>query len=181
VQVVPSSFGGACHVLAGQHDSVFRRGRELVNSHWLVELDHRAEMVVVGVEQDAGGHGWNQIGSALSTARNLVAKDGRIVVLSDLIQPPGDGMRLLMNYDEPMDGLRPLRKSSPDDLIPATELAEAVDWADVYLLSGLENELVEELFMVPLESEQEVKRLLGLDDTVLFLASAQHMFGRIRD
>jgi hypothetical protein len=160
---------------------VLRLGKELVNRHWLIELDYRAEIVVVGVEQDAAGHGWTQIGSALAAARNLVAKGGRIVLLSDLNVPPGAGMQMLMRYEDPTDGLRPLRKAAPEDLIPATELAEAVDWADVYLLSRLDSDLVEDLFMVPVESEAEVKRLLGLEDQVLFLASAQHAFGRIKD
>ena len=181
VQVVPALHGGAAYVLAGQHDSVLRRGKELVKQHWLVELDYRAEIVVVGVEEDAAGHGWRQIGAALQTARNLVAKGGRIVVLSDLDQPPGPGMQILMQYEDPTEGIRPLRQAAPEDLIPATELAEAVDWADVYLLSRLEADVVEDLFMVPLESEAEVKRLLGLEEQVLFLASAQHMFGRIRE
>jgi hypothetical protein len=181
VQVIPALHGGSAHVLAGQSDSVLRQGKDLVNRHWLVELDYRAEVVVVGVEQDAAGHGWAQIGSALATARNLVVKGGRIVVLSDLAEPPGEGLTLLMRYEDPTEGLRPLRQAAPDDLIPATELAEAVDWASVYLLSRLDGDLVESLFMVPLESEAEVKRLLGMDAQVLFLPSAQHTFGRIRD
>ncbi len=180
VQVIPSLHGGSAYVLAGQADSVLRRGKELVNQHWLIELDYRAEIVVVGVDQDAGGHGWRQIGSALATARNLVAKDGRIVVLSELETPPGEGLKLLMEYDDPAEALRPLRHAVPPDLIPATELAEAVNWADVYLLSRLDSDLVEDLFMTPVESEEEVKRLLGLDDQVLFVSSAQHTFGRIR-
>ena len=168
-------------MLAGHSDSVLRRGKELVNQHWLIELDYRADIVVVGVEADAAGHGWPQIGSALATARNLVAKDGRIVVLSELDVPPGKGMQMLMKYDDPAEGLRPLRKAAPEDLIPATELAEAALWADVYLLSLLESELVDDLFMVPVESEAEARRLLGREAQVLFLSSAQHTFGRIRD
>ncbi len=181
VQVVPSLFGGAAHVLAGLADSVLRRGKELVNQHWLVELKYRAEIVVVGVEEDAAGHGWSQIGSALAAARSLVSKGGRIVVLSDLNVPPGEGLKMLMRYEDPTEGLRPLRQAAPEDLIPATELAEAADWADVYLLSQLDRDLVEDLFMVPLESEAEVKRLLGREEPVLFLASAQHRFGRIKE
>jgi hypothetical protein len=90
-------------------------------------------------------------------------------------------MQLLMRYDDVTEGLRPLRKAAPEDLIPATQLAEAVDWADVYFLSQLDSDLVEDLFMVPIDSEAEVKRLLGREDQVLFLASAQHTFGRIKD
>ncbi len=137
--------------------------------------------MVVGVEEDAAGHGWTQIGSALAAARSLVSKGGRIVVLSDVNVPPGEGLKMLMRYEDATEGLRPLRQAAPEDLIPATELAEAADWADVYLLSRLDSDLVEDLFMAPLESEAEVKRLLGLDEQVLFLPSAQHRFGRIRE
>ena len=108
------------------------------------------------------------------------AKGGRIVVLSELEAPPGEGLKILMQHDDPTEALRPLRRAAPPDLIPATELAEAVDWADVYLLSKLDSDLVEDLFMTPLESEDEVKRLLGLEEQVLFVSSAQHTFGRIR-
>jgi hypothetical protein len=181
VQVVPALHGGSAHVLAGQSESVLQKGKELVNRHWLVELDYRAEIVVVGVEEDAAGHGWAQIGRALATARNLVVKGGRIVVLSDLAEPPGEGLSLLMRYEDPAEGLRPLRQAAPEDLMPATELAEAVAWANVYLLSRLDSGVVEDVFMVPLESEAEVNRLLGLSERILFLPSAQHTFGRIRD
>ncbi len=181
VQVVPALYGGASRVLAGQADAVLRKGRELLDRHWRIELDYRAEIVVVGVEQDAAGHNWPQIGAALATARNLVAKGGRIVVLSELSAPPGAGMQMLMRYEDPSEGLRPLRKAAPEDLIPAGELAEAVAWADVYFLSLLDRDLVEDLFMVPVDSETEAQRLLDSQDQVLFLPSAQHTFGRIRD
>jgi nickel-dependent lactate racemase len=179
IQVTPSAGGGVSHVLAGAMDSVYRHGKQLLAEDWLVQLEFRADIVVAAVEEDAGGHGWKQIGAALAAARNLVVKDGKIVILSELQADLGEGMELIRNSETPGDAIGPLRKVSPSDLTPATQLAAAADWADVYLLSKLGRDLVEELFAVPLESESEVTRLLENTGQCAFLASAQHTFGLI--
>lgn len=181
IQVIPSTGGGAAQVLAGAGESVFRRGKELLAEHWLVEVDERAGIVVAAIDHDGDRPGWEQLGAALATARNLVARGGRIVILSDLDAEPGPGIELIQQCDNPRDALKPLRTQAPPDLLPATQLAQAVDWADVYLISGLESDLVEELFLVPLESDAEAARLIENNpETCLFLAGAQHAHGRVR-
>ncbi|HUG92133.1 MAG TPA: lactate racemase domain-containing protein [Planctomycetaceae bacterium] len=184
LQVIASSGGGAAHVLGGAVDSVFRRGKEVLAREWLVELDRRADLVVVAVDHDSAGHGWEQIGAAVSTARSLVARGGRIVVLSELDAEPQAGLKFLRECERPLEALKPLRLESPPDLIAATQVAQALDWADVYLLSRLSDELAEDLFFIPVASEREVARVLSngqSDGTCLFLASAQHTWGRIRE
>lgn len=184
LQVIASSGGGVAHVLGGSIDSVFRRGKELLAGDWLIELEQRADIVVVAVDRDSSGHGWEQIGAAVATARNLVARGGRIIVLSELSSEPEAGMKFLQASEQPLDALKPLRLESPPDLIAATQLAQALDWADVYLLSRLSDELAEDLFFIPVSSEREVTRVLSngrAEGTCLFLESAQHTWGRIRD
>src|SRR5690606_348627 len=66
IQVVPSSGGGLSEVLTGAIDSVYRRGRSLLVDHWLIRLPERVDTVVVAVDEDAGGHGWNQVATALA-------------------------------------------------------------------------------------------------------------------
>jgi nickel-dependent lactate racemase len=184
LQVIASSGGKAAHVLGGAVDSVFRRGKELLAREWLVELERRADIVVVAVERDESGHGWAQVGAAVATARKLVARGGRIVVLSELDAELDAGLKLLQDSEEPLDALKPLRLESPPDLIAATQLAQALDWAHVYLRSRLSDELAEELFFIPVASDREVTRVLEngqSDATCLFLGSAQHAWGRIRE
>ena len=178
IQVIASAGDGVSHVLAGAADSVFRRGKQLLSEHWLIEVDRRPDVVVAAVDCDAAGHGWDQIGAALSTARNLVAGGGKIVILSELSAELGQGLELVRQCDTAGDAIQPLRTFLPPDLIPATQLASTVDWADVYLLSGLEGHVVEDLFMVPLDDPDDVSRLLRGDEPCLFLGSAQHTFGQ---
>ncbi|MGE3313694.1 MAG: lactate racemase domain-containing protein [Planctomycetaceae bacterium] len=181
VQVIPSTGGGGANVLAGAIDSVFQSGKRLLEEGWFIQLDTRPEIVVAAVDRDAQGHGWEQVGSALDTARHLVARGGRIVLLTELDAELGRGLEIIRDSRNPGDVIRPLRDQRPADLIPATQIAGAVEWADVYFLSKLDSDLVEELFMIPLADEQEVARALSGDASCLFLEAAQHTFGRIRD
>lgn len=179
VQVIPAAAGGATHVLAGAADSVLRRGKQLLADEWLLRLDSRPELVVAAVDRDAGGHGWEQVAAALATSRNLVARGGKVLILSELAAEPGAGLELIRECESPRDALKPLRTQAPPDLVAATQFAAALDWADVYLLSRLDSDLVEELFMVPVETEREARRFLDHAGTCIFLESAQHVFGEI--
>ena len=76
----------------------------------------------------------------------------------------------------PNDALKPIQQACPPDYLAATRIAKAVDWANVYLLSELPTGTVEDLFMIPLETEQEVQKLLQGDDTTIVIESAQKVF-----
>ncbi|MGE5194476.1 MAG: lactate racemase domain-containing protein [Deltaproteobacteria bacterium] len=179
VQVLPAAGGGAADVVAGAYDSVFRKGRKLLAQHWRVALAERADVVLAAVDADSAGHGWDQIGAALATARNLVAKGGKIVLLSELDAEPEIGIELIRKSHSPRSALQPIRKQAPLDMIPATQFASAADWARVYLVSRLPSGMVDELFMVPLENDREVAKLLAGDDSCVILGSAQHTYGEV--
>ncbi len=180
IQVLPASGGGAADVVAGAYDRVFRKGKQLLKGYWRVALDTRANMVVAAVDADSAGHGWDQIGAALATARNLVAKGGKIVLLSELDAEPEIGIELIRKSESPRSALAPIRKTAPVDMIPARQFASAADWARVYLVSKLPPGMVDELFMVPIESDRELARLLGGEDSCVILGSAQHTYGEVR-
>jgi hypothetical protein len=40
--------------------------------------------------------------------------------------------------------------------------------------------MVDELFMVPIDNERELAKLLGGDDSCVILGSAQHAYGEVR-
>jgi hypothetical protein len=89
-------------------------------------------------------------------------------------------MELIAAAQSPRDALKPLRTQLPSDLTAATQCATAADWASIYLLSQLEEDQVENLFMLPLENVAEVERLLQTADSCAFIGSAQHTHGQIR-
>ncbi len=180
IQVIAGENSGVSAVLTGAVDSVFRCGKQLLNERWLIELDTRPEIVVAAIDCESAGHGWEQLGAALATARNLVAPDGKIIILSGLNAKIGHGMQLIRESESPRDAIKPLRLHSPPDLICATQLATAADWANIYLLSDFDCDVIEDLFIVPLANTREVQRLLDGDETCVLLAGAQHTYGQIR-
>jgi len=180
LQVVPSAASGVARVLGGLADSVFQTGKQLLAEHWSIHVAKRSDVVLVAVDEAIPGQGWEQLAMAIATARRLVSSGGRIIVLSELDEPLGPGMELVAQQESPNDAVGPLRELAPHDLLPATQIALAAGWASIYLMSQLDGDVVEDLFMVPLKNNDEVARLLEGDDSCAFLASAQFAFASVQ-
>jgi hypothetical protein len=180
VQVVPAAKRGeAAELLVGNVEAVAQGARKLLDKHWRLKLPARLETVVAAVSAADGPASWDAVGQALDAATHLVARGGRIVLLTDLNAEPGPGIELLRGQRSAKAALKPLRNAAPRDLLPATQLATAADWATVYLLSGLDSGVVEELFCTPLASEAEVVRLLAGSEKLVLLGSAQQTHAEI--
>lgn len=175
VQVIPGSGGMAGGVFAGSADAVFREARAALGAAWKIAAGERAEMVIVSVDEPASRQTWFEIGAALDVARRLVSKDGRIILLSQIQAPLSEGMEILREAHKPRDALKPLRERQPADLIPATQIAQALDWANVYLLSRLPGDTVEDLCIVPLNDIAEVERLVEQAEDVTVVGAAHHV------
>ena len=59
-----------------------------------------------------------------------------------------------------------------DDFHVASRIAQAVAWADVFLYSGMDRELVEDLSMVPLEKPEQARRLVAQGRSASFVSQA---------
>ncbi len=175
VGIVPSAEGGGSQVFAGPAESVLALSRTALDAHWKFSMEEAPELVLATVDADAQGHGWERLAMALDAARQVVAKDGRIGVLTELSAPLTEGLQIVRDSRKPRDAMRPLRELSPPDVRTASALARAVEWANVYLLSKLDPDLVEDLFMVPLADAGEVQRLISGETSVAILPSAQHV------
>lgn len=178
IQVLPGIANKPAGVICGALEPTTTAARDWLKQNWFVEQPQRCEILVAAVDADAAGTSWDQIGVALQTARNLVQRGGKIVLLTNLTAEPTEGFRYLQQCGSPREALKPLRLESPPDLIPASRFASAADWATVYLVSGLSSDLVESLCMTPL-APAEAAKLLGRGGSCLLLESAQHTFGYV--
>lgn len=182
IQVLPSgSHGGAAALLVGNTDRVAERGRTLLDLNWRVTLDQRGETALLAIPGSGDETTWSDLGAALEAAQKLIVHGGRIIVLSDLAAAPGPGIELIRSSRSPKSALQPLRKAAPPDVLAATQIASAADWASIYLLSRLDSQVVEEAFMTPLEQEKEAARLLESCDGCVVLAGAQHVYSELRE
>ncbi len=180
VQIAPSARRGeTSEILVGGVEAVSRRARKLLDRDWRVHLPERVDTVIAAIPSDQQPVTWSLLGTALDAAKTLVERGGRIIVLSDLAAEPGPGVQTLRDQRSAKAALQPLRALAPEDLLAATHLAAAADWAAVYLLSGLPATLVEELFCTPLEHEHELGRLLAGVERCVVLSAAQYVHGEI--
>ncbi len=182
IQVLPSrSHAGMAGVLMGNTDQVAQRGRKLLDDNWRVTLDQRGETALVAIPSSGDETTWADLGAAVDAARKLIVQGGKIIVLSDLAAEPGTGVEMIGNCRSAKSALQPLRKAAPPDVLPASQIAAAADWASVYLLSKLDSQFVERTYMTPIEHEREVIRLLQNCDGCVVLAGAQHVYSEIQE
>lgn len=174
VQVVPAGGGGVLQVYVGQPDEVRRLARRHGEQAWNFSVPHRASLVVAAIEGDSSEQTWESVGRALAAASRAVAENGAIAVCTKLEAPPGPGIQHLGEVEDLQRALREIRRSPPADALPATQMAKAMDRARVYLLSGLDDEVVETLGMAPVADADEIPRLAARHESCILLGNAQH-------
>jgi len=174
IQLVPAAGDAIMHVLAGQSDSVRRRGRELYRAAWSNPVSQRASLVVAAVEGGADQQTWENLGQALAAAIPLVEDGGAIAVCCELAAGPGPALQQMASARSRAAALRHIEKQRPYDALPAALLARAQEQGTVYLLSRLDPSLVEALDMIPIAGGDELARLSRQHSSCILLANAPH-------
>jgi len=176
---------GVCGVIratAGLGSAVLERGSREVDEAWSVRAESRAELVVVGIGRPGETSRIADVARGLATARRLVQRGGKVVVLSRAEGTIGPAMQRLAGADEPGRGLAALRgHEGESDYIAARQLALALAWADVYVLSALGGETVEDLSMIALDRPEEARRLAALCNSCLVVSQADRAWGSVAD
>lgn len=172
LQVVPGPGDRILHVLAGEVSAVARRSHELYRKAWSCASPGEASLVVASIEGGPVQQTWQNLGKALAAAAGLVEEGGAIAVCSNLAAKPGPGIQRLAGSPSPGATLKQIQKERVEDVFEATQLVEALTRARVYLLSGLEASLLEELDVAPLASTAELLRLVSRCPSCILLSNA---------
>ncbi len=178
VEVVPGGGQDLLHIVAGRSDLVFARSQQLCEAAWSFRVPHRASVVVAAVEGDAGSQTWENLARALWAASQAVTSDGAIAVCTDLAAELGPGTQQLCNADDVEHVLREIGRERPVDSLVAAELAQAIERGPLYLISRLDDALLEDLGIAHVGSDAELARLVSRHDSCILLANAQHAVAR---
>jgi nickel-dependent lactate racemase len=173
IQVVPGAAGEILHVLAGSLDGVWRDGGRLYDAAWHFAVRDRARLVVAAIEGNATQQTWENVGRVLAAAAPVVEDDSAIVICSRLAAPIGPALQHLVGAEDLNGALHEITRSRPADALAASELIRALKRSKVYLVSRLDDELVEELGVLPID-ERGVARLSGRYESCIVLAAAQY-------
>lgn len=174
IQVVPAAGGGVLHVVAGNPESVERRGGELCRMAWEFKVPRCAELVIAAIEGGDEQQTWENLGRALAAASRAVADDGAIALCTELSSPPGPALQWIGRARDLSGALRQIRKEHSPDAAAAHELATALTRGRVYLLSRLDESVVEELGMAPVTTAADIARLAKRHASSILLGNAQY-------
>jgi len=174
VQVLPGGGEQVLDVLAGDPSTVENAARSHYASAWRFRVPRRAGLVVAGIAGGPNQQTWANLGSALAAASALAEPGGSIAVCTELDREPGPAMQSLAAAESLELALRGIGKARYADALPAMQLARTLRRYRVYLLSGLEPNLVESLGIVPLDDADEVARLVQEVGEMTLLANAPY-------
>lgn len=174
VVVVPAGNGCVLDVLAGHPDAARKLARKRCEETWNCAVPRRASLVIAAIEGDASQQTWESVGRAAAAAARAVTDNGAIALCTRLGAQPGPAVRQLAEAEDLRHALRRIRKQRCDDALPAVQLARAMDRARVYLLSELDDDVVEELGLAPVPSAEDISRLAARHESCILLGNAQY-------
>ncbi|HEX5445342.1 MAG TPA: lactate racemase domain-containing protein [Pirellulales bacterium] len=174
VQVLPGPRDEWLDVLAGEIRQVFDVGARRCADAWTYEVPRRASLVIASVSGGPGQQTWDNVGRALAAASEAASPGGAIALCTELAAEPGPAVASLANVDDLGGALRRIRRDAESDALPAGALARALEDAKIYLLSRLDESLVEDLGMAVVADAREIARLARRHESCTVLASAQH-------
>jgi nickel-dependent lactate racemase len=172
VQIVPGPGDTVLHVIAGETRAVAQRCGELCDEAWLHRVPQPAALVVAAVGGRREQQTWENVARALSVAMAVAEDNGAIVLCTDIRSRPGEALQRLIALDEESQMLRKIRRARSPDAVAAWLLVQAMQRGQVYLLSNLEEDTVEDLGLGYVSSAAEVDRLAQRCDSCILLADA---------
>jgi len=179
---IVAGVAGISGVVAGLEKEVRDRGMHEVDQAWSFRAPSRAELVLVGIGRPGTPTGVEDLAEGLAAAARLVQHGGKIVALSRAEGTIGPALRRLIDAGDPRLGPAALRGHETDrDYPPARRLAQALAWADIYLLSSLGPDVVEDLSMIALERPEEARRLVTSSGSCLVVSHAELIRSSVAD
>jgi nickel-dependent lactate racemase len=171
VQIIEGSGDHLAAVVAGAAEAS-AEARRLQDERWRQTLPRAADVVVAGLSGDPARHTFADLAAAAHAAARVVQPGGRVVLLSQATPDLGICGPELRGVDEPARKLEKLGPKLTRDLLPALQWARAAEKVHLYVLSGLDDETVEDLGATPLQAAAQAQRLLDAGGSVLFLDDA---------
>ena len=179
IQVVPGAGEVAQDIIAGAGDVVRRRSRGLYQKTWRWDVPHRARLVVAGIEGGPGQQTWRNLARSLVAAMECVEDEGAIVLCCEMAEEPGKAVECLRRSRNREEAVREIADNPPDDALAVAQLVRAQERVDVYFRGGIEPELLEDLMISRIETDEELNRLISHFPDGILLGNAPFTFTRI--
>ncbi len=165
---------GLAEVWGGLAEPVRDVAKGALDRLWSFRPPTRAECVVAGIGSPGTPAGIDDLVEGLVTAARLVTQGGKVVALSRTQGVIGPSLQRLTDAGDPKNAPAALRgHDSDEDAVAGRRLARVLAWADVYLYSGFDRQVVEDLSMVPIDHLDDARRLVARSSSCLLVSHAE--------
>jgi hypothetical protein len=179
---VLAGIDGVARVVAGLESAVRAEGAKAIDDAWTFRAQERADVVVAGIGAPGRVATFNDLASGLATAARMVRRGGKIVALSRVVDELGPALQRIKGAENPRSALTRLRGHEADpDYLAARKIAETIAWADVYLHSALDADIVEDLALIAVERPEEARKLASASPTCILISQADRTRAIVAD
>jgi len=172
LQVIAGPGDTVLQVLAGLDEDVSREGQRRVRAAWDHEVTEHAELVIATIAGGPVHQSWDNFGRALHAAQQVCASGGTIVLCTDLACPPGPALQRLASLEDNERLMQRLGSDRSEDATAAWLLSDARDQSHVFLLSQLEQSVVESLGIGYIDDPRHISRIRSQHDSCILLTDA---------
>lgn len=118
-------------------------------------------MVVVGIEGGPEQQTWANVARALTAAMDCVRDEGTVIVCCEVAEAPGEAVESLRAARSHQQAVRAMTNKPPDNALTAVQLARAIERVNLFLRSRLDPDMLEDLLIGAIQSDEELNRLVS--------------------
>ena len=179
LKVVPGPNGDVMKLLAGDSRTIARQANELCHSLWARSVPSPASLVVATISGSDIHHSWENVARATRAAKPVLVEGGALAISCARLSTEPKSIRQLATMDDFATLQSRLRDDAANDTWSAWELLQALDRGPVYLMSDLNDEIVEDLGIAPVGNIVEFARLASRHESCIVLPDAHHVVAAV--
>ncbi|MEY4567498.1 MAG: hypothetical protein RLY14_2468 [Planctomycetota bacterium] len=174
LQVCPAGHGNIASFLVGTPGAVKKESDNEIASRLSIAPQAPCDVVIAAIDGGVNEQTWQNVARALYLAKSLVKNKGTIVILSHLKISPSSSLRRLTGLESAATIEKQLAKDYQLDTLAASLLAEYSPNCRICLQSDLNAEELEDLGIAPINSEQQIEKILPVQGRTLWIPAAQY-------
>ncbi|MBI1248080.1 DUF2088 domain-containing protein [bacterium] len=179
--LVPAD-GGAYHsAIFGEAGHVEAAAANQMAEHWQPHVDKLAGAIVALITGGQMGQTWHNAARALANVEHLVRPGGAIILATEIREHPGLAMAQMGQSLEFTDFEAEMRKSRHPDAAIALQFARTLSNCKIYFRSQLPEDILDQLDLIPVESDDECRKICEHYQDVVIVHDAQSMAVRLAD
>ncbi|MCA9246059.1 MAG: DUF2088 domain-containing protein [Planctomycetales bacterium] len=176
VKVVPAAVGIA-ELIVGDLDTVGPQARRVCEAAWSFTAPRRARLAIVSL---GGAQSWQNAVQALAAAEKIVDPSGGAVLLCTELDELPDSLQCYL-ADNEFGAYDDEAAEDTDSVSQWQVISRALERCSLFLLSRIDDDLIEDLGMAPVHDEHEIERLVSQFESCIVLANGQFASVRVAD